>query len=203
MARVEVHVAYLARVPLDFSEVGLGELHTLLVLGQQLLRGVLGERTLNHLFDLQRLDSQQVENHVVGEPELRPKLGGLAEHHVPQIGDGGRLVAAGRDNDDEAHGVQTAPAGSSGHLRVLAGQQVAEGVAVVFAVAGEHDRPCRQVQAHSECFSCEQDLDQCLGEQDLNEFLHDWKQSAVMDGDATGKQASQAHDLRQHAVLGL
>lgn len=52
-----------------------------LLIRQERLRGVLGETALDHLLDLERLNSEQVENHVVGETELRGELIGRPEHH--------------------------------------------------------------------------------------------------------------------------
>jgi hypothetical protein len=52
-----------------------------LLIRQERLRGILGETALDHLLDLERLNSEQVENHVVGETELRGELIGRPEHH--------------------------------------------------------------------------------------------------------------------------
>ena len=54
----------------------------LLVLREQLLCRVLGETALDHFFDAQCLDTEQVEDHIVCETELRLELRGRSEDHV-------------------------------------------------------------------------------------------------------------------------
>lgn len=49
---------------------------------QESLRCVLGETALDHLLDAEGLDSQQVEDHGIGQAELRLQLGRLTEQHV-------------------------------------------------------------------------------------------------------------------------
>jgi len=57
-------------------------LHLLLLLGSELLGGVLRERALDHLLDAERLDTEQVEDHVVRQTELRRETVRHAEHHL-------------------------------------------------------------------------------------------------------------------------
>lgn len=59
-----------------------------LLFWSQGLRCVLGETSLDHFFNPQCLNPQQVQNHVVRQAELRGKLVRGAEHHFCQ----GRLL---------------------------------------------------------------------------------------------------------------
>lgn len=123
VALVHGGVACLARLSLDLGQIRLGQLDILFVLGQQLLGGVFREATLDHLLNLQRLDSQQVQNHVVRQAELGPQLGRLAEYHVAQLPCGRHIARAPRRHDDDgANSVQAAPTCAAGHLSILAGQ---------------------------------------------------------------------------------
>ena len=83
MTPVKILITYFTWLTLDLLQVLHGYLHLPLLIWKQRLRRILAEATLDHLLDLESLDSQQVQDHIVRQTELRPQFGRIAKDHLP------------------------------------------------------------------------------------------------------------------------
>src|SRR3569833_749833 len=70
-------------------------------------------------------------------------------------------------------------------------------------VTREHNRPRREIQAHSECLRGKEYLHQRVREQDLHKFLDNGEQAAMVDSDAPRQLLLEARDLGQLSVFRL
>ena len=117
------------------GELALELLCLALLVRKHLLCGVLGEAALDHLFHLERFDTQQVEDHVVRQSELRSQLRRVSKHHLSQAGGRWCLITTRCDNDDGSNSVQTTSSSTTCHLGVLSRKQVSEVLVVKLAEA--------------------------------------------------------------------
>jgi hypothetical protein len=64
---------------------------------------VLRERSLDHLLHSQCLDSKQIEDHIVCQPELRSQSIRCAQHHLIQLSSLAAASAEGRSVQTAAY----------------------------------------------------------------------------------------------------
>lgn len=76
--------------------------------------------------NLEIFDTEQIEDHCVGEPELALQLGGPASQQSPDFPLLWDVILAG--NNDSPHGIQAPPACPACHLCVFARQQGPAGI---------------------------------------------------------------------------
>lgn len=104
--------------------------------------------------------------------------------------------------DGDAFVVEAAPARSAGHLDVLAAGQPAEVLSVELAHGREDHGARGHVEAHGEGFSGEENFEEAEREEDLDDFLDDGEEAAVVNADAALEYGEHLLDLCEFSVFG-
>ncbi|GIX63248.1 uncharacterized protein BcabD6B2_26830 [Babesia caballi] len=158
----------------------------------------LEEGPLNQKLRRGVLDADQVEQHVVAQVKRAVQPVRLPHE------DGLRLLGFDAPVQHDYHQtvlIQTAPARPPRHLDVLARRDEAIRLTVPLAEGGEDHAPGRHVNPHREGLSAEEHLYQPLLEQNLDDFLDDGQQAAVVDAYPALEQRQHEDRLRQLPVV--
>ena len=160
----------------------------------------LRERAREHVLHPQVLHAHEVEDHAVGEAELRLEFRRAPREQPPRLRLRGERVP--RRDDHRPDVVQAAPPGAARHLRVLPGQQPAKILPVVFSQVLEAYAPRGRVDAHRERLRAEQRLQNPAAEEHLHDLLDDGQQPRVVHAEAAPQELADARDLRELPVRG-